>query len=98
MVDLGTGTSFDIKALAPGVDYSQLTVDNFISETNSGSTPDRSTEVKCGSSCAYGVFSLIKTYNATTGILSSYMQTRTWAYKADWSGNGVTSVHVYLVY
>ena len=69
LVDLGTGTSFDVKTLAPNVDYTQLTSDNFIIElTNSESTGNSGTG---GKTSVRGYSVKTKNYNSETGALSA---------------------------
>ena len=73
---LGSGTSFDIKTLVPSVDYTKLTINNFIVATTtlSASTGD----IRKGGSWVGGGVSIsasmniTKSYDATTGILTAY--------------------------
>ncbi|MBQ3352150.1 hypothetical protein IJG91_00580 [Candidatus Saccharibacteria bacterium] len=68
MVDLGTGTSFDVSSY-PG--YQNFTADNFMIVFPSGGSASTS-----GGGCkgydATGTFSVTKTYNNSTGILQGY--------------------------
>ena len=73
IINLGTGTSFNIQTLAPDVDYTKLTVDNFIIGTTSASqnianfTNGNSYKLSTG---GFTGFTLNKSYNNTTGILT----------------------------
>lgn len=80
---LGTGTSFNIPALLPDVDYTQLTADNFIVgigdmtglNTGSGAPSSPRSISTSGKSMIYvapavnDVSAVSKTYNASTGTL-----------------------------
>lgn len=70
--NLGTGTSFDIKTLVPDVDYTQLTEDNFIVGTTSGTGLDTTASLSTGGTyyAKTNGLSITKSYNASTGILS----------------------------
>lgn len=69
---MGSGSSFDLKTLVPGIDYSSLTSDNFIVGT-SGISRTRGSYVD-GSYCYYPVVTLnsdlTKSYNSGTGVLT----------------------------
>lgn len=71
VINLGTGTTFDIPKLLPSIDYTKLTADDFIV-----SSPNTTT---CNSSTIYGSDTFgaratyvqpQKNYDATTGILT----------------------------
>ena len=76
LIDLGTSTSYNIKALLPDVDYTQLTVDDFIilaNVSNSSTSasvydyPDSGS--LSASSCSY---TRNVGYNPSTGVLTAY--------------------------
>lgn len=67
-IDLGSGTSFDIKVLAPNVDYRKLTSDNFFL-VSSGSSGMSGYDYDV---LMYWGFMFNKSYNASTGILTCY--------------------------
>lgn len=81
LYDLGTAQSFNIKTLCPNVDYTKLTVDNFIfielptisyKSGNKGSMCDNNSGLG-------GTGSVSKSYNASTGVLScSYTMNAIW--------------------
>lgn len=74
VIYLGTGTSFNIKTLLPDIDYTKLTIENFI--VGGLSAPDMmTTNYTTGAGnvedkAAARGFKIGKTYNASTGILS----------------------------
>ncbi len=72
LYNLGTSTSFNIKTLLPNIDYTKLTADNFfVSNVNAGSGVSR---VHDNSNYGgYGEWNFVKSYNNTTGILTSYL-------------------------
>ena len=71
---LGQGTSFDVKSLLPNIDYTKLTIDNFIVEIVS--MPSAAAGVVLYSAggnwggAVAGGFNTSKTYNTDTGILT----------------------------
>ena len=69
LVDLGVGTSFNVRNVLPN-DYQNLTADNFfiysLTGTNGGSGSTSSAMVNVGSSES----TLVKSYNASIGILT----------------------------
>lgn len=78
LIDLGTATVFDIKTLLPDVDYTKLTVDDFVillNVSNSSTSasvydyPDSGS--LSASSCSY---TRHVAYNASTGVLNAYSQ------------------------
>ena len=84
LVDLGTGTSFDVKALAPNVDYTTLTNDNFFVSDISDTSIPANTSTYPFSSAGWakvrhpvgfygGSVSETKSYDNSTGILSFYI-------------------------
>ena len=107
LVDLGTGTSFDVKTLAPSVDYTSLTTDNFIVEVSDVSSRANGTGSHSGSAGNYttGSFVLTKSYDSVNGILSAYgtvgsyyVAQQTGKLYATGSSSAVGDVHTYLVY
>ena len=97
MIDLGTGSSFDITSYAG---YESFTADNFIVEptdftnvagSNSGDASGR------GSTNASGT--LVKSYS--NGILSAYLRvsaTLVCGYATPWRGSANVSVHAYKLW
>lgn len=72
VIDLGTGRSFDIKARHNG--YQNLTVNNFVVEISSFSA-GTSSPGSLGSAnniWPSGYYTLTKSYNQQTGILTAY--------------------------
>lgn len=69
LISLGNGQTFNIKSLAPNIDYTKLTVDNFVTKSYSASG-DSITEC-CSPGCPASV-GVYKNYNSETGILSWY--------------------------
>ena len=75
IIDLGTGTSFDVSSYAG---YENFTVDNFIIEPINGSVSAYSSLWSSGAQSGQGrytfsgVLNLTKSYNSSSGILSSY--------------------------
>ena len=76
LIDLGTSTSYDIKTLLPDVDYTHLTVDDFIilaNVSNSSTSasvydyPDSGS--LSSSSCSYTRY---VSYDPSTGVLTAY--------------------------
>lgn len=69
--DLGIGTSFNIKSLYPDY-YSKLTDDDFIvsAESAPGVRTNSVSEYNVGSYASAGGFTITKSYNASTGILT----------------------------
>lgn len=109
VVDLGTGTSFDIKTLAPDLDYVTLTDDDFYVKP-SGRVSTANTGVwgsGCSSSQTVGVTSLTASialsYNASTGVLSSYLTASASGgdlYSCGWATKTASqsvAVHAYLI-
>ena len=102
MVDLGTGTSFDVSSY-PG--YQNFTVDNFyISSFENGNLPNQ-TASGTSSNDNYGVYGSItcrKDYSQATGVLNYYIYSSAtgWRGKTERSVTTslTTSVHVYLIY
>lgn len=75
---LGTGNTFDIKALYPN-NYKEFTVDNFIISAVSASTSAQSVDTVNSNAVSYAqshtvnasqTVTLTKNYNAVTGILT----------------------------
>ena len=105
IVDLGLGTSFDIKTLAPNVDYKNLTKDSFIVECiNNTVTSNGFLRDNLDSTWHWvkASVSIDKSYDATTGILTVSCIYHGLVYS---SGNGnvasaksTNNVHVYLMY
>ncbi len=94
-MDLGTGTSFDVKTLAIMADYSTLTNSNFVIEPSNGSSGNVLTT---GSgNYANGSFSLSKNYTSTNGVLTAYGIISVWTYGSGTKTNNVP-VHAYLIY
>ena len=78
-MNLGTGTSFDIKTLAPDVDYTKLTANDFNVEQSGSVSTSASTQVKGGSGAnslagnsGSASTSITKSYNASTCVLTAY--------------------------
>ena len=101
---LGTGSSFDLKSLLPNIDYSSLTIDNFIVSTisiSSGSYISYAWSCSNSPQTYLDGSSLIKSYNNTTGILSLSGLTPRGRGKCDnlwaYSNYGYPSFEVYLV-
>ena len=105
MVDLGTGTSFDVSSY-PG--YQNFTVDNFlVSSVTDASSRQYGTLVKncqddTGATTSWvdNSLSQTKSYNAATGILNFSIYS--YSYTRSNCGSGATgntsTVHAYLVY
>lgn len=82
--DLGTSTSFNVKNLVPSVDYTKLTIDNFailgISSIGNFSASGSGREgFSGGGACSWNStcstsFSLIKSYDSATGVLTCYLR------------------------
>ena len=75
---LGTGISFDIKELVPNIDYTKLTVSDFIVEV----VEENKRINAYGGDTTNGHYSfdeseLIKEYNNETGILTAYLHLQT---------------------
>ena len=114
LVDLGTGTSFDIKTLAPDVDYTTLTNDNFLIKPSgnintSNYASGQSYWDPNNGSQAYGVSSLLASlqlsYTASTGILNSYLSSSSRGGFVTYTSitrmltaSGSAAVHAYLIY
>lgn len=67
---LGNGTSFNIGSLVPNVDYTKLTSDNFIVGVSALASSSYTGSSKSYSGSILDGFTLTKSYNASTGILS----------------------------
>lgn len=110
---LGTGTSFDIKTLLPDVDYTKLTVDNFIiplgTSTLEGGFYDANGGVYIyfdgiGNKTANINITLSKAYDNQTGILTIANNTAALlliGYSNNWNGSSYIRTNitpsVYLV-
>lgn len=73
IIELGSGTSWDIKALYPSL-YDKLTTNNFFFKTANTITAYDSVRMRPGDDREWHGFTgkLNKSYNPTTGILSAY--------------------------
>lgn len=69
-IDLGYGTSFNIRTLLPKVDYTKLTVDNFYVLNANGKTWYDGQDDGIWYRRAY----FRKSYNASTGVFSCYFE------------------------
>lgn len=103
VVNLGTGTSFDIKAYY--ADYKQLTANDFVIEPEA--LPDQvlgskgTHTVNSSNVYAWMRFTKTKNYNAETGILTAYV-TPSGGYGSSTAGVSDTAsdnrpVHAYLI-
>lgn len=73
VINLGTGTSFNISTLVPNVDYTKLTADNFIVGCNNSSSTTRENKSPGNVGNEYitaNISSITKNYDNSTGILS----------------------------
>ena len=70
IIDLGTGTAFNISNRTSN--YKNLTINDFIIEVNSFSVGSSSYYKGTGNCWPGGYFTLVKSYNAATGILTAY--------------------------
>ena len=102
LVDLGTGSSFDVKSVY--ADYSSLTNDNFIVKVENISVSGQGTNNDNDNSSYSGSFSVTPTlsYDSSTGILSLGNLSRRRSYKT-WGNTGTiitatATVRVYLIY
>ena len=101
IIDLGSGTSFNITKYA---NYKNLTVSNFIVEMNSVSVDYSSPETKPAYTAAvsthvWGSCSISKSYNATTGVLSAYSSLSAHSSRdgdASFGSSNIGTVHAYL--
>lgn len=103
VIDLGTGTSFDVKTQYSN--YRQLTVNDFVVEPEA--LPDQvlgskgTHTVNSSNVYAWMRFTKTKNYNAETGILTAYV-TPSGGYGSSTAGVGDTAldnrpVHAYLI-
>ena len=102
LVELGTGTSFDIKSVYSN--YSKLTTSNFICQVVSISVSGSATDNDAHNSSYSGSFSVTPsiTYNSSTGIVSISSTSNSRSYKT-WGNTGTiitatATVKVYLKY
>ncbi len=88
VIDLGWGTSWNIKNLYPNL-YSQLTADNFFFLSANSSTGGASVSVAYVGDTKYLTIraGIIKSYDSSSGILTFY----------DHTNNGVGSMHCVMV-
>lgn len=99
VISLGSGTSFNVASKY--TDYKKLTGDNFVVEPINGSASGGSWSISDG--LKYGcsaTWSIAKSYNASTGILSAYMAVSGKIHNGGWNGNcfsGNKSVKAYLI-
>lgn len=91
LVDLGTGTSFDIKTLAPDVDYTTLTLDNFL--VSNFSIYEGSND-EAGS---MGTRNFFTNYDASTGVLTVFNYYR-WQVGSYWRQVSISNYKIYLMY
>jgi len=106
-IDLGAGTSFDIKSSYPNVDYASLTTDNFIVGTMAASSLSGTSLNSAHQylSTYMSGFTLSKSYNNTTGVLSvggngySFCACNDDSYKycCDVNRSGSVTPHAYLI-
>ncbi len=98
VISLGTGTSFNVTSQA---NYRNFTVNNFVVEPVAGSASGGSWNISDG--LKYGcsaTWSITKSYNASTGVLSAYMAISGKLYNEGWNGNcfsGNKTVKAYLI-
>lgn len=98
---LGTGTSFNVKSKYPN-EYGSFTADNFICEASGeisygGSHGDATGPGTVNTS---GKVTAVKSYNASSGVLTAYVSGSAWSYIEHGStpgGSGNLSVRAYLV-
>ncbi|MFR2534184.1 MAG: hypothetical protein ACLS95_02990 [Clostridia bacterium] len=102
LVELGTGTSFDIKSVYSN--YSKLTTSNFICQVVSISVSGSATDNDAHNSSYSGSFSVTPsiTYNSSTGIVNISGTSNSRSYKT-WGNTGTiitatATVKVYLKY
>ena len=100
---MGTGTSFDVKTLAPGVDYTKLTADNFYASQIVGKSAGGSGNTG-GTDCSYLYLSTsvsqTKSYNQSTGVMTFYISSSSTANNVCSSRSSTASsdIHAYLIY
>lgn len=103
VIYLGAETKYNLSSALPGVNYTKLTVDDFIVETsgagrsaNTTHIPDHDFGVYIGSS---GSYNLTKTYNSETGelVISSTFGISGSAPSMSCSSSGATSIKVYAM-
>lgn len=69
---LGSGTSFNIKTLCPGIDYATLTANDFIIEPVSGSAHNSDRYDNCSVAGMDCFLNKTKTYNNASGVLTAH--------------------------
>ncbi len=102
LVELGTGTSFDVKSIYPN--YANLTASNFICQVVSISVSGSATDNDAHNSSYNGGFSVTPSlsYNASTGVVTIGGTSNSRSYKT-WGNTGTVitataTVKVYLKY
>ena len=102
LVELGTGTSFDVKSIYPN--YTNLTASNFICQVISIGVNGSATDNDAHNSSYSGSFSVTPslTYNASTGVVTISGTSNSRSYKT-WGNTGTVitataTVKVYLKY
>lgn len=99
VTDLGIGTSFDVTSITSN--YQKLTINDFVVEINSFSVTS-SSYYKGTSNCwPAGYYTFVKSYNASTGILTAYGHLKG-GYSTSTAGiygwvETTSSCHAYLV-
>lgn len=98
---LGTGTSFDIKSKYPN-EYGSFTADNFICEASGtiGYGGGHGNATGPGTVNTSGRMTAMKSYDASSGVLTSYVNGTASSYIEHGStpgGSGNLSVRAYLV-
>lgn len=85
LISLGTGTSFNITKFYAG--YKDLTVSNFVTEAISGSASGGTYVITDGHSYRNVTsWRTVKSYNASTGLLSAYLNVVGDIARDGWSG------------
>ena len=98
---LGTGTSFDIKSKYPN-EYGSFTADNFICEAtgNVGYGGGHGNASGPGTVNTSGRATATKSYNASNGVLTAYVEGSAWSFIEHGGtpgGSGKLSVRAFLV-
>ncbi len=103
VIYLGSGISFDVKALVPDIDYSKLTNDNFIVEVLGWSAATKQTsngEISSYVTAKVTANTIGKNYNNSSGVLVINNAKVTAGASSRGASTSVTSelnINVYLV-
>ena len=92
MTDLGSSTSLSVNLKNTRADYASLTVDDFVVEVSSGQVSGSS---GTAASPLYGIYTLNKAYNASTGIFTCSATVQAIYYNVDISAP--LTCHAYLI-